>query len=454
MNGFDGAAGGRIARRALELATRLGIEELEVALVETVSTRVSVADGRLESLEERQESGVGLRVFHRQRVGFAFTADPGDEALERALATARDLAELGAPEDANRAPEPRPLPDEPPPNEDPALASFPVAKKIALAREVEVAARAASPEVDRIRRASYQDARGIQRIVSTRGVDAAESWSRAWLSIEAVARRGNDQRVGWWSDWALGPGPLDPERVGRTGAGRAVELLGARPGPTGRFAVVLPPEVTAALLSALGDAFSGLKALRQRTVLGGREGRSIGSSRVTLVDDGTLPGTWGTGVIDGEGVPTRRNVLVEEGVFRGFLHDSYTARRFGLEPTGNSLRGGYAAPPAIGPHALHLLPTGPTRTELLARAEGGILVSELMGLHTVNTVTGDFSLGAAGRRVGPGGEPGEPLDRMAISGSIFDLFSSLEGVADDLQFFIGGAGGATVLLGEMPIGGS
>ncbi len=454
MSDFGGAAGRRIAQRAFDLAARLGIEEVEVALVETVSTKVSVADGRLESVEERQEAGIGLRVFHRRRTGFAFTADPGDEALARALEIARDLAELGEAEEANRAPDPAPLPEALPPNEDPALAAFPVARKIALAREVELAARAAYPEVDRIRRASYQDARGTQRIVSTRGVDAAEGWTRAWLSIEAAARRGNDQRIGWWSDWALGPGPLDPERVGRTGAARAVELLGARPGPTGRLPVVLPPEETAALLSALGDAFSGLKALRHRTVLEGREGQRIGSSRVTLVDDGTLPGTWGTGAIDGEGLPTRRNVLVEEGIFRGFLHDSYTARRFGLEPTGNSLRGGYAAPPTIGAHALHLLPTGPGRMELLARAEGGILVSELMGLHTVNTVTGDFSLGAAGRRIGPGGEPAEPLDRMAISGSILDLFSAVEAVADDLQFFIGGAGGATVLLGEMAISGS
>ena len=454
MTGFGGTGGREVADRAFGLAARLGIEEVEVALIETVSTRVSVADGRVESVEERREAGIGLRVFLDRRTGFAFTADPSPEALERTLATARDLAALGEPEDANRAPDPRPLPGDTPPNEDPDLGRFPVARKVALAREVEAAARAAFPEVDRIRRAAYRDARGVQRIVSTRGVDASESWSRAWLSIEAAARRGDDQRIGWWADWALGPASLDAERVGRTGAARAVELLGARPGPTGRLPVVLPPEATAALLGALADAFSGLKALRHRTILAGREGRSIGSNRVTLVDDATLPGTWGTGAVDGEGIPTRRNVLVEEGTFRGFLHDSYTARHFGLESTGNSLRGGYAAPPVIGAHALHLLPTGPSRTELLVRAEGGIHVSELMGLHTVNTVTGDFSLGAAGRRIGPGGELQDPLDRMAISGSILELLEAVEAVADDLHFFIGGAGGATVLLREMAVSGS
>jgi PmbA protein len=272
--------------------------------------------------------------------------------------------------------------------------------------------------------------------------------------VEAAARRGADQRTGAYSDWALGPARLDPERVGRTGARRAVESLGARRGPTGVLPVVLDPESAAALLEALSPAFSGLRALRGRTVLQHKLGQKIGAPRVTLVDDATLPGIWGATPVDGEGWPTRRLVLVAEGELRRFITDFFTARRRGEMSTGHALRGGYSVPPAIGVHGLHLSPTGETRPELLARAAGGLLVTNLMGLHTVNPTTGEFSLGAAGREILAGGELGQPLDQFAIAGSILRFFESIAAVADDLEFFVGSAGGASVLLADTPVSGA
>jgi PmbA protein len=439
---------------AFDAARRLGIDEIEVALVESESTRVSVAGGTLEALEERRDRGLGVRVWADHRPGFSFTSDPSAGAVARAVAAAREFASFTAPDDANRAPGPAAAAPEDLRNADPALAVVPVARKIAIAHAVEAAARGYAPEVDRIRKAAYRDARRRVRIANSRGLDVEHSVSRAWLSIEAAARRGADQRTGSDSGWALGAQGLDPERVGRTGAARAHSMLGARPGRTARLPVVLEPEVTAALLAALVPAFSALRVLRRRTVLEGRLGQAIGAPIVGLVDDATLEGTWGSTPLDGEGQPTGRCHLVRAGVLAAYLHDGFTARCMGVPPTAHAQRGGYGAPPSIGAHNVHLLPTGETRGEVLAGAAGGLLVGELLGLHTVNTTTGDFSLGASGYEIGAGGAIGAPVDRLALSGSIDSLLRSFAAVADDVDFGMGAAGGSTVLLADMPVSGA
>lgn len=442
------------ARAAFDAAARCGVQQVEFAFVDSASTRVVVAGGVVESLEERHDQGLGVRVWREGRQGFAFTSDASAAALARTLETARDLASFAAPDPVQRPPSPSAPASFAPRNRDPALAEFPLQRKIQLAHDVESSARAFSPEVDRVRKAMYRDLDHTMQIANSEGLATVASLTRAWLSIEAVAQRGADQRTAAYADWALGPTGLAPERVGRTGAARAMERLGARPGPTRRAPLVLHREVTAALLEALSPAFSGLRALRGRTVLQDQVGRQIGAAHVTLVDDATLDGAWGATPVDGEGQTTRRLTLVESGVMRGVLHDCYTARRFGVAPTGHALRPGYDGPPGIGAHALHLRPTGETAPELLARAGDGLFITELMGLHTVNPTTGEFSLGAVGREILPGGELGGPVDQIAISGSIFSLLGAFEAVADDLEFLIGGAGGATVLLAEAPVSGA
>lgn len=443
-----------IVRSALAIGSQAGVDDVEVALLESFSTQINVSEGDVETLEEQHDRGVGIRVWCGRRAAFGFTNDLSPAALKKTAETARDLAAFTASDEAHGPAEPIPSNPEPRRNSDPGLASFPVQRKIALAQAVERSARGLSPEVDRVRKACYRDLAETWRVANSRGLDATTFRTRAWLSIEAAARRNGDQRSGSYADWALGPQCLDPERVGRTGAFRAVEMLGARAGRSGRPPVVLDRETTAALIDALGDSFSGLRALRQRTVLEGKVGEKIGSPKVTLIDDATLEGAWGMTPFDGEGTPTSRRTVIDEGRFCSFLHDQFTARRMGVSPTGHALRTSFSTPPGIHHHNLHLRPTGETRQELLAAAEGGLFLTQLIGLHTVNATTGDFSLGAVGRKILAGGELGPPVDQIAVSGSVFSLLDSFVAVADDLEFLMGGAGGSSVLLREMTIAGS
>jgi PmbA protein len=440
-------------RSVLDLFARTeGVEEGEVFLEDSAATSIHVEGGAVESLESRREHGVSVRVFADRRVGFAYTTETSEESLRRMVEEARDLASRARQEEANRPPEPVD-PGETAANEDPGLEATPLPARIDLARSVESAARGTDPAVDRVRRASYRDYRGTVRLANTRGLEQGYSFTRALCSVEVAARRNGDNQVGWHAGWALGPSGLDPEEVGTRAARKALDKLGSEPGATRRCAVVLDPETTAGLFEALSSLFSAARVLKKKSLLAERVGDRVASKAVTLIDDGRRPGAWDLAPVDGEGVPTGEHRLLEEGVLRTFLHDTYTAGRMGAASTGNSQRGGYDHPPRIGTTNLFLKPSGPGRGELLRRASGGLYVSEVMGLHTVDPISGDFSVGAAGRLVEPGGALGAPVNQLAIAGNVLDLLRSVEAVADDLTFYAGGAGGATTLLGDLMISG-
>jgi PmbA protein len=206
------------------------------------------------------------------------------------------------------------------------------------------------------------------------------------------------------------------------------------------------------LLEALAPAFSARRILKGTSLLAARLGEPVASPAVTLVDEPRLPGGFGAAPADAEGLPTHRTALVEEGRLRGYLHDTYSAAKMGIGRPGNTVRSSYGTPPQIGPTNLLLLPGTEPVEALLSRAGRGVLITELMGLHTVDTVSGDFSLGASGRLLA-GGRPGAPVDQLAISGNFLDLLSSIEAVGADLKLFPGGGGAPSVLLRELSVAG-
>ncbi len=438
---------------ALGAAARARVE-LEVAVFEARGAECWCATGAGVTHARRDERGVAVRVWSGHRPGFAFSTSFDPVAVGETVRAACELAAHAAPDRHHGPAEPSatPVPQRPW-QIDAGFDDVRPREKEDLVRALAAAARAAGPGVDRLRRALYRDVRETWTVATTRGLDVSVLRTRAYVSIDVAASDGRDQRAGGAAGWAPGPRLLDPERVGRAAGRRALAQLGARPVRSGRVPVVLDRESCAGLLEALSGAFSGLRVLRGRSVLGALVGRTAAAPCVTLVEDPTLPGAWGASPCDGEGRATRRTTLIEDGVLRGFLHDGFTARHLGGAAGGHALRSTITAPPAIGVRALHLLPTGPTREALLRRAAGGLLVTGLLGLHTVNPASGEFSLGAHGHAIGVDGDVGEPVDRIALSGTLAGLLGSIEAIADDLEFLPGPALGSTVLLRELAVSG-
>jgi len=423
-----GKEDGERAEEALALAGR--DETLEVFMENSVSSTVTVVDGEVESTEERQDHGIGLRLFREQRVGFAYTSDLSREGLVAAVERARALSAHGRCEAENRPPEAGPPGALPPPApEDDTGHPF----RLEAARRMEAAARAVAPGAVRTRASSVAASRGDVIIAHSRGLMRAWSWARAWGSLEIVAERDGARQTGYKSGWAVLPSGLDPDEIGRVAATRALDKFGAERPFTARTSVILAPEVTAGLFEALAGALSGKAVLRGRSLFADKVGKLVGSKTVTLTDDGSREDGFSASPFDGEGTPSASAILIRDGELKGFLHDSYTAARLGTTSTGHAVRDSYIGPPGVGTRNLCLSPSGRSR-------------------QTVDPVTGDFSLGALGHQV-QAGCPGRPLEGFAISGNLLDLLGSVEAVADDLSFMPGGCGGSTVLLRDVTVSG-
>ena len=433
------------------LSAALPGETVEVWIESARTSKVTVVEGEVESSEEEVDIGAGLRFWQEGRVGFAYTATVTPEAVVEAVAAARSLARH------SRADPSRRPPDAGPPIRSAAGPTAPDRavdghlSRVERARRVETAARAASADRCRTRSSIACDAEGWVEVAHSGGLAAAWSWVRSWLNIEVVAERDGQRQTGFESDWAPRADRLDTERVGKVAAARALGRFGARPMPTARMNVVLDPMVAAGLFETLAEALCGKAILRGRSLFVGRVGEVIASPAVTLVDDPTRPGGYDDAPADGEGVPSRRAVLVEQGVLRGFLHDTWTGTALDGAP-GHAVRGGFAEPPLAGPRNLYLEPSGLSREQLLKSVPSGLYVEEFMGLHTVDPVTGDFSLGAVGHAL-RGGSLAEPVAGVTVSGNVSSLLRAIEAVADDLRFFSGGGGGSTILLRDLTVGG-
>lgn len=438
--------------RGLAALRRDGGRQGEIYIEDRHVLRLAVADAVLESLETQEVRGAAVRLFHEGRTGFAFTTDLSPEGFSRAAAMADDLLACTDPEESMALPESDASTTPEPENYDASLGRIDVQDKLTLARRVEEAARAADRRVTKVRQSLYTDVVGRVGVASTGGLRRSWPFSRVRASIELVAAADGQSQSGYNEEFAIRFSALDPAHVGREAARRAAQKLGAESIDTRRANVVLEPVVAASLIAGIAPALHADNVLKGKSILGPRLGREVASPKVRLLDDGRLAGGDGSTAWDDEGVATRCTLLIEAGVLKGFLHSSHTSVRMGCAPTGNVFRKSFSAPPRIAPSNLYLEPTGIGREDLLAQAGDAILVTEVMGLHTIDTISGDFSLGAAGMSL-KHGRPDRPVDRIGIAGNLLDLLGSIQAVATDLKCVPGGGAGSTTLLAGITVSG-
>jgi PmbA protein len=239
------------------------------------------------------------------------------------------------------------------------------------------------------------------------------------------------------------------EHVGRVAAERTLRRLGARKVKTTHVPVVFDPLVAASILEHIFEGVNGDSVYRGASFLAGKLGQKIAGDNVTVIDDGTVPGGFGTAPFDGEGVPTRRTVVIENGVLKSYLLNTYTAKKLGLETTGNASRG-LAGTPGIGPGNYFVQPGSKTPKEIIAGIQDGLYVTEFLG-HGVNLVTGDYSRGASGLWIS-GGELAYPVEEITVGGNLKEMFFNISEVGNDLEFR-GAVASPTLRIDGLTVGG-
>lgn len=438
------------AEQAVNTAKKLGAHLAEAYLNNDKQLSIDVRGGQVETMKLAEECGLGVRVLVEGKVGFAFTSDLRGETVEKTVKEAMaNAANTSADKYRNF---PGPFPQYPRLDiYDSRIGSTGVEEKINMARVMEEEARAFSPKVKVIESASYQDGETEVVIYNSLGVSLSYRAAYCGVYIALVAGEGDDNQTGFDLDYNLHYSKLDPRSVGRNAARRAVRMLGAKPVTSQQVPVILDPYVAAGFLGILGPSLTGEAVQKGRSLFAGKVGRQVASEKVNIVDDGTLAGGIGSSPFDGEGYPTSRTILIQSGTLQGYLHNIYTAAKDGVSSTGNGTRGSFKSTPEVGTTNFFIEPGSVAPEDMIKDIQNGFYVTEVMGLHTANPISGDFSLGAAGIWI-ENGSFTRPVKGVAMAGNIVELLKNVEEAGNDLRFF-GGRGAPTLRISTMSVSG-
>jgi PmbA protein len=424
--------------------------EWELYAVDSASTSIEVREGEVDAFKTSRTQGVAVRIRENERMGFSFSTSLEPESIARMVEQARAAgAALEPNEHARLATATSPVPDLE--LVDEAGQRRPVQEKIEAARAIEATALAADPRVKRVRKASYSESDGREWLLNSHGVFRQARSTFYSASVLAIAEAAGQSESGGEFQFGRSWGALDFDWIGREAAHRALRQLGARGMPTGRLSVVFENRVVADLLGVLSSSFLGESVQRNRSLLAGKLDQAIMAPLVTIVDDGLDVRGAGAFPFDGEGMPHQCTTLVSGGVLQGYLYDLETGARDRRPSTGNAGRGGFRSPPGPGTTNLRLEPGAGTAESLCAQAGNGFLITDLLGLHTANPISGEFSLGAAGFEI-VNGEIGDPIRGVAVADNVLGLFRRVTQVAGDFRYF-GSIGAASMLVPEVSVSG-
>jgi PmbA protein len=426
---------GHIARTALDRSRRLGISGgvgLELYVEFGRTTAIKVFGGKIESVSTAQPRGLGVRALDSGRVGYAYTGDLTPSGIDRALLQATENARAADVDPLAALPGPSTRYEEIGGLWLPGVSSTPIEQKAAIAMEAEAQALGQA-EIELVEESEYADADSRVAILSTEGVEAEGEQSYCFAYLMAHAVRDGDRQSGLGFTLGREPTNLEPVNAGLEAAHKARVLLGAAPCPTGRYNVVLVPEVAAALLAAICGALSADAVQKGRSVFQGRVGEPVAAPEIELWDDGLAVEGLSSSPFDGEGVATQRTPLLRQGVLQSYLYDSYTARKAGsgFTSTGNAGRGSYRSLPAVASTNVILAGGEGDLGALLGRVGEGLLVESVAGFHSgINPATGEISVGVVGRLI-EAGAPARPVREVTMATDFLSMLASIADRAGD-----------------------
>jgi PmbA protein len=429
----------QLATDIVTKAVRAGASDAEVTIREGDEFSTVVRMGEVETLKESGSRGMGLRVLiatgNGHRVASTSTSDFSEEGVDHLVRGALALAQVTSEDPfaglADTCEFGKLEGDLELYHED--VYSLETAERIEYARRAEAAALAADTRITNSDGGSFDAATGRRIFANSRGFTGEYRASSCSISASPIALgKSNEMQRDYWYTYARSLKKLDtPESVGVEAARRTLRRLDARRVKTQQAPIIFAPEIARSVIGAIFDAASGDSVYRGASFFAGKLGEQVAAASVTVIDDGTIVGGFGTSPFDGEGLSSRRTVIVERGVLTNYLLNTYTGRKLGMKSTGNASRG-LAGNPGIGAGNLFLVAGSATPQEILGGVQSGLYVTELMG-QGVNMVTGDYSRGASGLWI-ENGELTYPVQEITIAGNLKDIFRNITAIGNDLEF--------------------
>jgi PmbA protein len=439
-------------------ARRAGATDAEAVVYEGEEFGALVRLGQVEQLKESGSRAVGLRVFIGQRTASTSSSDFSAESIEKLVSGAVTLAKITSEDPFAGLPEEEAFGqvegelglyfDD--------VQAMPPAERIEIARRTEAAAMAYDTRITNSGGGDFDTATSHKILVNSRGFVGEFRKSYCGFSASPIAQgeTGGMQRNYWFSNSRTTRLLESPEDIGQEAARRTLKRLGARQVKTQAAPVVFSPEIAKSIMGNIFEAANGDAIYRHATFFADMLGERVAGDNVTVVDDGTMVlegiGGFGTSPFDGEGLPTRRKVIVERGILKNYVMNTYTARKLGMASTGNASRG-LAGNPGIGAGNFYLEAGTLTPEEIIADVKSGLYVTETMGFG-VNLVTGDYSQGASGMWI-ENGEIAYPVEEITIAGNLKDMYKNIVAIGNDLVFR-GASAAPTIRVEGMMIAGA
>lgn len=447
MNSMDRS----IAEQILSLASSFKATAAEVFIRTSSSTTIEVKDQKVDTFERARDRGAGLRVIVGDRMGFAYTTDLTPSSLRELAASAVTNARNTAADPFQSIPA---VPHDPYQSVavfDPEVVALSEGEKIERVMAMEREAFAVDARVRRIRKASAGFSDSSTVIMNSHGAEVMTEATAVSASIEVVADHQGESQAGWDFDVRRFYRDLDISQVGRRAARKALDLLGACHMDSVKAPVVLDPSVAEEFLSIMASGFSAENVQKKKSLFMGKLDSSVVSPLITIYDDGLLAGGLGTAPCDDELVPMKKKTVIDKGRLALYLYNTYAANKDRTVSTGNGMRGGFRGLPGVGVTNLYIAPGTHSQEEILQATPKGLLVTEIMGAHMANPISGDFSVGATGFWLEKG-KKAYPVREITIAGNILDLMKNIDAVGSDLRFS-GRIGCPTLRVKELSIGG-
>jgi len=441
----------KIVEKVLSFARGCKADAADVYLRSYSATSIEVKTQKVDAFDRARDVGIGLRLLLGKRMGFAFTTDFSDTALKTLAQTAATNAQNTEPDPFLLLPE---KPDSPYQNVaifDPALVTLTEKEKIDRVMAMEREAFAVDGRIKRVRRASagFSDAETL--IMNTQGAEIFFRSTSCSSSVEVVAEGLRESQAGYEFDMNRFYHKLEFETVGRRAAQKALDLLGAKHIDSMTAPVILESSVAQEFLGLMAGGFSAESVQKKRSLFDGKLGSEVASPLVSVYDNGLLENGLGTAPCDDELVPVKDKTLIDKGRLVMYLHNTYTANKAGTVSTGNGMRGGFKGIPGVGITNLYLKPGSSSLKELVRSMDKGLLVTEVMGMHTANAISGDFSVGATGFLIVQGKKE-HPVREITIAGNILDFMKHVDAVGNDIRFY-GRIGCPSLRVKTLSIGG-
>jgi PmbA protein len=440
----------QLARDVTVRAGTKGADQCDCYIEKGRKLTIKVRHGEVESIERAGFRGLGVRIIVKGSLGFGFTTDFSQEAVDDLVGRTMDFARTSTP-DPHAGIAEHPTPDEVDLEiSDPAIEETPLDHKTGLALACEQAAYDCDSRIKYTYGASYGDQSGSV-ILARMGTDPIRyDATRVDMSCIPVAEHGGERRMGVWYCSERFLSDMEPAAtVGDVAAKRAVAMLGARSVPTQKASVIFDPSTGVELVAEIFNSLDGENVLRGMSFMRDKMGERVGSDQVGFVDDGRIPRRVGSRPFDAEGIPTTRTSAIQKGLLKAYFYDTRSSRKAGTASTGNARRG-FDSIPHIAANNFYMLPGSTPKDDVISDVKKGVLITNLLGFG-VNVTTGDYSRGAEGLWI-EDGRISHPVDGITIAGNMADMLKGIAAIASDLRFF-GRIGSPTFVIDRMTIAG-